>query len=39
MSAGAVIMAILGFIILFGGTFYGLLKMKRPKKPEYKNPS
>jgi len=32
-------MAILGFVILFGGTFYGLLKMKKRKSPESKDPS
>jgi len=37
MSAGAIIMAILGFVILFGGTFYGLSKMKKRRKPETKN--
>jgi len=31
MNAGAIIMAIVGAIILFGGTFYGLAKMKPPK--------
>jgi hypothetical protein len=29
MSALAVIMGILVFIILFGGVFYGVMKMKR----------
>lgn len=28
MSTGAIIMAIVGFIILFGGAFYGVSKMK-----------
>jgi len=34
MSTGAIIMAIVGTIILFGGTFYGLAKMKPPKNQE-----
>ncbi len=32
MNAGAIIMAIIGTIILFGGTFYGVAKMKPPKQ-------
>ncbi len=32
MNAGAIIMAIIGTLILFGGTFYGIAKMKPPKQ-------
>jgi hypothetical protein len=38
MSGSAIIMAILGFIILFGGTLYGLLKMKKRGNGEGENP-
>jgi len=31
MNTGTIIMAIIGTIILFGGTFFGLAKMKPPK--------
>ena len=31
MNLGAIIMAIVGTLILFGGTFYGLARMKPPK--------
>jgi hypothetical protein len=32
MGAGAIIMAIIGAVVFFGGAFFGLAKMKKPEK-------
>jgi len=34
MQIGAIIMGVIGFVFLFGGAFFGLLKMKGKEDPK-----